>query len=302
MGECFHLQTIMLDLRSVFLRAFPLMLCLLPPVYAAEPVLADGLGLQITSHDVLADAQRIPPELKKETLSKPGNIEQLAVNLFVRRALAAQAERDNLGNDPTVAAALQLARDRVLSDAQLLKINEASKPSDAALDAYASAVYKSNPKRFEQAEQVRARHILVAAKETNARSTAEKLLSDLKAGADFDALAKTKSQDPGSASRGGDLGFFARGRMAPAFEEAAFALVKPGDLSGVVETSFGFHIIRLEERKAAGPQAFAEVREQLRQEAVGKIQQDARAAEAQRLTGLARFNKEAIEAFAASQR
>jgi peptidyl-prolyl cis-trans isomerase C len=124
-------------------------------------------------------------------------------------------------------------------------------------DAEVHDFYASNKGTFETPEQVRARHILVgvaagddAAVRAEKRKKAEGLLEQLKGGADFAELAKTGSECP-SAPEGGDLGFFERGRMAPAFEEAAFAL-KPGELSGVVETEFGYHIIKLEERKAAG--------------------------------------------------
>ena len=270
--------------------------------YAAESVVADGLGMQITSSDLQADAQRIPPDIRKSTLSSADNVQQLASNLFVRRALAAQAEHDGLANDPGIVAALKLARDRVLSDAQLNKINEANKPSDAGLDAYAMAYYKANSKQFELPEQLRARHILITGKDAVARTKAEKILADIKGGADFGAMAQANSADASNAPKGGDLGFFARGKMAPAFEEAAFGLKSPGDVSEIIETQFGLHIIKLEERKIGALRPFEEVREQLRQEATNKILQEARAAEAQRLAASARFDKAAIDAFAASQR
>jgi peptidyl-prolyl cis-trans isomerase C len=292
----------MTHFASLLQKALPLAVFWVTSAYSAEPVIVQGLSLQITAADIQADAQRIPTEARKAALSKPENIEQLGSNLFVRRALAAQAERDGLGNDLATAALLQIARDRVLSDAQLSRINDANKPADAALDAYASSVYRANASRFMQPEQIRVRHILVSGKETGNRSKAEKILSDIKAGADFATVAKSQSTDPGTAEKGGDLGFFARGRMAPAFEDAAFDLQKPGDLSDVVETQFGYHIIKFEERKTGVVRPFDEVKESLRQEAANKILQEARAAEAQRLLTSARFDKAAIEAFAASQR
>src|SRR4029077_12192443 len=83
-----------------------------------------------------------------------------------------------------------------------------------------------------------------------ARADAEAVLKQVKGGGDFAALAKQYSQDPGSAANGGDLNFFPKGQMVPAFETAAFAL-KPGETSGLVETPFGFHIIKLAERRPA---------------------------------------------------
>lgn len=92
---------------------------------------------------------------------------------------------------------------------------------------------------------------------------AQELLERLRAGEDFAALTTEYSEDPGSARKGGDLGFFERGRMAKPFEEAAFALNEPGELSGIVETQFGLHIIRLTERREAGQRSFDEVRDEL---------------------------------------
>jgi peptidyl-prolyl cis-trans isomerase D len=126
--------------------------------------------------------------------------------------------------------------------------------------------------RYSDVEQVRARHILLrfapgaddAAKQ-KVRAEAEDLLKQIRGGADFDALARKHSRDAGTASKGGDLGFFPRGRMTPPFDAAVFAL-EPGQVSEPVETQFGFHIIKLEERKAAGPRPFEAVREQIEKE------------------------------------
>jgi peptidyl-prolyl cis-trans isomerase D len=110
---------------------------------------------------------------------------------------------------------------------------------------------------FTYPERVRARHILISATpdapektRAAARAKAEQILQQLKQGADFSKLAEQDSDDPGTRDRGGDLGFFQRGQMIKPFEDAAFSL-KPGQLSGVVETRFGFHIIKLEEVKPA---------------------------------------------------
>jgi peptidyl-prolyl cis-trans isomerase D len=123
--------------------------------------------------------------------------------------------------------------------------------------------------RFTEPEQVRARHILVkvadrasAQAKAAARKKAEDLLAQVKAGGDFAALATKHSEDPGSAVKGGDLGLFPRGRMAPAFEAAAFGL-EPGGLSDVVETPFGFHFIKVEERRPGGVKPLEAVREEI---------------------------------------
>jgi parvulin-like peptidyl-prolyl isomerase len=116
---------------------------------------------------------------------------------------------------------------------------------------------------------VHASHILIrtpenadAAAKAKAKTQADDLLAQIKKGADFAGLAKKFSQDPGSAQTGGDLGCFRKGQMVPAFEQAAFAL-KPGQMSGVVETPFGYHIIRVSEFKAGRDPGYDEVKPQI---------------------------------------
>ena len=131
--------------------------------------------------------------------------------------------------------------------------------------------YEKNPDQFKQAEQVRASHILIAfpekadaAAKATARAKAEQVLKDVKAGKDFAALAKQHSQDPGSAVNGGDLGFFQQGQMVGPFNDVAFSLA-PGNTSEIVETNFGYHIIRVVEKKAGRTVPLEEVRPQVEQ-------------------------------------
>ena len=131
--------------------------------------------------------------------------------------------------------------------------------------------YDKNPDQFKRPEQVRASHILITvqqgadvAAKAAAKRKAEGVLKQVKAGGNFAALAKDNSQDPGSAVNGGDLGFFQRGQMVPPFDEAAFTM-KPGATSDLVETQFGYHIIRVMEKKEAGTVTIDEVRPQLEQ-------------------------------------
>jgi peptidyl-prolyl cis-trans isomerase C len=117
-------------------------------------------------------------------------------------------------------------------------------------------------------EEVHARHILVANE-----ADAVKIIAELKAGGDFVAIAKARSTDPG-AQDGGDLGFFKKGDMVPEFADAAFAM-KPGQISDKpVHTQYGWHIIKVEERRAAPPPTFEQARDELRQK---MIQEDIQA-------------------------
>jgi len=139
-------------------------------------------------------------------------------------------------------------------------------------EADARAFYDKNKARYDVPEQVRASHILIktGAQDPNtdpneakaqAKAKAEDLLKQIKEGADFADLAKEYSEGP-SASRGGDLSFFRRGQMVPPFEKAAFAL-EVGKVSDIVETRFGYHIIKVTDRKEAQVTPFEEVKDQI---------------------------------------
>jgi peptidyl-prolyl cis-trans isomerase C len=130
--------------------------------------------------------------------------------------------------------------------------------------------YESRPALFKQPEQVRASHILIKVEpqadeshKTAARKKIQKIQQRLQKGEDLAALAQEFSQCPSSA-KGGDLGYFRRGQMVKPFEEAAFAL-KPGEVSDVVETKFGYHLIKVIEKKSETTIAFEDIKDRLEQ-------------------------------------
>ena len=138
----------------------------------------------------------------------------------------------------------------------------------AATDAEAKDFYDKNPDKFKQGESVRASHILVMANENAdeatkkaARTKIEGILKRVRAGEDFAKLASQYSDD-GSKSQGGDLGFFPKGQMVPAFDQVAFSL-KPGEVSDVVTTQFGYHIIKVAERKEPSTVPYEQVKPQV---------------------------------------
>jgi peptidyl-prolyl cis-trans isomerase C len=159
---------------------------------------------------------------------------------------------------------------------EVTKVLDAEVNSKIAVpDAEVDAFYKENTERFKQGETVHASHILIgvpqgadAATKQAARAKAQQVLKQVKAGGDFAALAKANSQD-GSAQNGGDLGFFPKGQMEPTFEKTAFAL-KPGTTSGLVETPFGFHIIKVLERRPPRTAPLEEVAPQIKQFLTGQ--------------------------------
>jgi len=285
-------------------RSFLLVLALVlsPFAWSADRVVASlPGGAAITSDEVMAEALRLPPPAQAQVLARPPDVAQFSQNLLIRRELARRAEAEGLEKDPKVAAALRAARERVLADATLARA-EGAAPERAALERLARNQYDATPQKYETAEQVRVRHILVSAKACEPEARARQLLAEArKPGADFAALAQANSDDPGSAARGGDLGFFAKGRMTPDFEAAAFALKQPGDLSDVVKTEFGFHVIRLEERKPAERQSFDSVRDSLVKSLADSEARNKRQQVLDQITGAIQFDREAIDGLVANR-
>jgi peptidyl-prolyl cis-trans isomerase C len=163
-------------------------------------------------------------------------------------------------------------REDAKSDMRVSKMLESEVNTKVAVQPTdVDTFYQKNPDKFQQPERVRASHILIKVEENAdakakevAKAKAADLLTQVKAGKDFAELAKQHSQDPGSAVQGGDLGFFQSGQMVGAFERAAFAL-KPGEVSALVETPFGFHIIKMAEKQAARTVPIDEVKAQIEQ-------------------------------------
>jgi len=147
----------------------------------------------------------------------------------------------------------------LLIDAEQVRAKTIVPPSE--IERY----YRANEAQFTTPEQVRASHILLKTDgkdEAAVKAKAEELLKQAKSGADFAELAKKNSEDEGSAKQGGDLDYFGRGRMAKEFEEAAFSL-SPGQISDVIKSPFGFHIIKLTDRKPEAKRSLDEARPQI---------------------------------------
>ncbi|MDE2006266.1 MAG: peptidylprolyl isomerase [Rhodospirillales bacterium] len=218
----------------------------------ADPVLAKVDGVPIRLSDVKAEAARLPANL--QALPPATLYPMLLTRMIDARALVVAATRAKMQDDPAVRRQLRAAREEVLENAILTR---EVKPqlSEAALHALYDKTIAGKP----GAEQVHARHILVPTK-----AEAEKIIAELGKGADFAALAKKYSKDPGAAN-GGDLGFFSRAEMVPEFATAAFAL-KPGEYTKTpVHTQFGWHVIQVLAKRRAPAPTFAEAEAGLRQ-------------------------------------
>lgn len=166
----------------------------------------------------------------------------------------------------------QTVKEQFASDQVMRKLVDQEITSKITISqADAKAFYDKNPEIFKSPEMVRASHILVKAGEKASPEEKAKALEKIKGvqqkikdGADFAAIAKEVSDDPGSKETGGDLDFFQRGQMVPAFETAAFAL-KPGEVSDIVETEYGYHLIKTTDRKDAGVMPFEEIQPRIEQ-------------------------------------
>ena len=141
---------------------------------------------------------------------------------------------------------------------QQIILEKAVAPQVHVTDADVKAFYDKNHAMFDKPEQVRARHILVADPKT-----AQTVLAKLKAGGNWNDLAKQYSTDPSTKDKGGELGFFGRGQMVPAFQDAAFG-AKVGQIVGPVKSPFGYHVIQVEEKKPATKATFANTKDQIR--------------------------------------
>ena len=265
--------------------------------FAADPALIKGDGKQISAADLTADAERIPEGQREQILVKSNTVQEIATNLYVRRVMAERGKSAALDKQPETAAAVQIAIDKILSDAYLVKFNKDHMPSDQVLDAQAKAKYQAKKSDYALPEKVHAAHILIAGTGPLADEKAQRVQAELKAGADFAEVAKKESDDPGSAQRGGDLGFFERGRMVPDFEKAVFDMKKPGEVSGLVKSQFGQHIIKLIEKEPAKPQSYDEVKDKIKAQIAEEMLQKERAAVVKKVTEGMTVNQPAIEAY-----
>jgi peptidyl-prolyl cis-trans isomerase C len=217
-----------------------------------NPVVARVNGEDILRSEVFALAGTLPPEYQQQILQ----IYPLLVQRLVDFRLAQAAGRaEGLGEDAEVKKRIEELTGRVIREVWIERAVEA-RITDEALQSRYQDYVKANPPATEQ----HARHILVASEEE-----ARAVIAELDGGADFVELAKERSTGP-SGPRGGDLGYFTSDQMVPEFSAAAQTL-EPGQYSkDPVQTQFGWHVIKLEDRRESTPPSFADMEQQLRQE------------------------------------
>lgn len=246
-------------------------------VYAGdESVLAKMGDKKITSREFEMLLSAYPPDKQMFLETHPENKVTLLKRLVQVRLLSEIAKSRNMDRDERIKLQIDNYTDELLAQ-ELLK-SDASKIT--VTEDEVKGYYKINRDAFKVPEMVKARHILINAdrsvsdeEKKKAREKAEGLLKKIKAGEDFAKLASEFSDDKGSKEKGGDLGFLARGKMVLAFEDVAFSL-KPGEMSEIFETKFGFHILKVEEKKEAGIEPFEAVKEKARTMLLDKMTAD----------------------------
>ena len=221
------------------------------PLQAEEtnPVLAKVNGAEIRQSDVTLAEEELGPSLAQmDPATKKENVLAFLIDMKI---VAKAAEAKKIEDRDDFKARLAFTRNRLLMDNLLAAEGKAATTEEAM-----KKVYDEAAKQIEGEQEVHARHILVETEDE-----AKAIEAELKKGADFAELAKKKSKDPG-ASDGGDLGFFTKDQMVPEFSAAAFSL-EPGKISDPVKTQFGWHIIKVEEKRNRKAPDFEQVKGQI---------------------------------------
>jgi peptidyl-prolyl cis-trans isomerase C len=226
----------------------------------ANPVLAKVNGSEIRQSDMALAEEELGPSLDK--MDPATKHENLLAFLIDMKIVSKAAEDKKVEDNEEFKKRLAFARNRLLMDSLL-----ATEGKAATTDEAMKKVYDDAAKQITSEQEVHARHILVETEDE-----AKAIKAELDKGADFAELAKKKSKDPG-ASDGGDLGFFTKEQMVPEFSAVAFAL-EPGKISDPVKSQFGWHIIKVEEKRNRKAPDFEQVKAQIETYVTRKAQAD----------------------------
>ena len=217
---------------------------------AAPVAVVDGTPISHSVFDFYVKSLTGGKETATQLTAEQKN--QVLDELISMQLMADQGLKDGVDKDPQIAAQLQMTRLRLVADAESQKYLKGKEPTDQEMHTeYDSAIASMDKTEYH------ARHILVASKEL-----ADQLTMKIKAGANFEELAKTQSID-GSKTSGGDLGWFSAARMVKPFADAVKGLKKGEVTAQPVQTQFGWHIIKLEETRTITPPPFDQVKEQI---------------------------------------
>jgi peptidyl-prolyl cis-trans isomerase C len=251
--------------------------CLTSPAFAQDPNVVARIGNKVITvadfNKMLSyyDAEQ-RKMIEKNPQAKPTILWQTVQGMVI----AGLAREKGFDKRPEIKGQLEMINNNFLAF-QYLQKEVISKIK--VTEKEAKAYYDKNPDLFKTPEQVKARHILIQVpkeapeeEKKKLKEKAEDVYKKVKAGEDFAKLAAETSDDPGSKTKGGELGFFSKGSMVPAFEQAAFSL-KVGEVSEPVETDFGYHVIKVDEKKEAVSEPFETIKEKVTQQALREKQE-----------------------------
>jgi len=233
------------------------------PTTQEDPVLGKAGDYLVRKSDVDRLIAYYPPEAQSRLQENPAEMQTLVRRMLEVKIIADVARNEKFDQTPQIKKQLDYVADDFLSKEYLAKVvMEKETVSEGDLREF----YRQNRKQLGVPEQVWARHILfkvdptASEKEKNeAREQAEAVLKRARAGEDFEKLAQLHSDDESSKAKGGDLGYFTRGRTVPGFEQVAFN-TNPGEISHIVETRYGYHIIKVEDHLEGRERSFDEMR------------------------------------------
>ncbi len=226
-----------------------------PPRSKSEEVLAEIEDRVITLEEFKREIEELP-EFLKPMLIEPEAKKEFLRNLVDRELLLLEASKRGMDKEEEVLRRIERCKKAVILEAFL---DDLFRGKDEVAEEEISRFYEENKEKFQIPERIRVRDIVV-----KTREEAEEIKRRIAQGEDFAELARRYSISP-TAKRGGDLGYIERGQVGKEFERAAFSLKELGEVSDIVKTTFGYHIIRLEDRQEARQRTLDEVRDEIRQ-------------------------------------
>ncbi len=246
--------------------------------FASEVVVASQVeGAVVTVRDIKVELSTWPRDKRESLLSTETAKENLAKELLSRRTLADRMRQGGALDDPDLQARLKLAQERLLYEIYMER-EEAKVLGKINIKALALEKYKAESEKYRRTG-LKASHILVRPNGgcgVDAEQFAAGLRQRILDGESFEDLARKYSDDLGSKERGGSLGLVYKGKTVPAFEDAVFALKEKGEVSGVVKSTFGFHVIRLDELSKEEKIPFDEVKASIEDSILTNIRQSVR--------------------------
>jgi peptidyl-prolyl cis-trans isomerase C len=221
-----------------------------PVLFAADDVLMFGGDIEVERVDLDALLSDGPVNAQKDVLNDKNRVLKLLRQTYLIRALAAEAQAQGLGEDQLFQAKLRRQRERMFYLERLKQIDSEPVPD---FEQAAKEQYQGNPQAHSIPEKVEAKHILIATTDrlpvyhskAEALEIAKKVKAELDTGRSFEDLVAAYSEDTLSKRNQGSLGLFKRGSMVDPVDKAVFAMKKPGEISDIVESKFGYHIIKL---------------------------------------------------------